>query len=284
MLQLARAPNSLMMGAAVAVALAVAGRWDSGSIGDLILWAPLAGVAASAVVMVVNDIVDVYVDRVNAPWRPLPSGKVSLEAARTYALVIGIAGLALSSMAGPLTVASFIIVTGLGIAYNLYFKKTGLPGNVVVAGLVASPFAYASLALGRLDTLTLIFAVMVFLSVLAREIVKGIADVEGDSRAGIKTLAVVAGPRAASRVAAALYLAAVALSLLPAAMGLVNHVYTIIVAVIDLLVLREVYMLASKTLGPREALGHKERVLLYMMASLLALAAGSMPGVELSYG
>ena len=279
-LELSRAPNSLMMGAAVAIALAVAGRWDLSVIGDLILWAPLAGVMVAVLVMVTNDIVDLPVDRVNAPWRPLPSGSITLQGALALSLAASWIGLALSAMAGVVTVLAFTAASGLGLAYNLYLKRTGLPGNVTVALLVASPFIYASVALGRLDELALIFSVMIFLSVLAREVVKGIPDVEGDSRAGVKTVAVVMGPKAASRVAGALYLAAVAASLVPPAMGLVNELYTVLVVPLDAVMVLESLRLIARTPSREEALRHKDRVLLYMMFALIALALGSMPGVD----
>ncbi len=279
-LELVRAPNSLMMGAAVAVALAVAGRWDLTVIGDLIIWAPLAGVMVAALVMITNDIVDLPVDRVNAPWRPLPSGLITIQGALILALAASWTGLAFSAMAGVVTVISFIAAGGLGVAYNFHLKRTGLPGNITVALLVASPFIYASVALGRVDELALIFSVMIFLSVLAREVVKGIPDVEGDARVGVKTLAVVLGPRAASRVAGALYMVAVAASLLPPARGLVNELYTIPVILLDAVMVFESLKLMARTPSREEALRHKDRVLLYMMIALVALALGSMPGVE----
>jgi geranylgeranylglycerol-phosphate geranylgeranyltransferase len=268
-----------MMGAAVAIALGVASRWQGGVAEGLLIWAPLAGVAVTSAVMIVNDIVDLEAERVNAPWRPLPSGRVSLGEAYAAALTASALGLAFAALAGSLTLVSFVVVAGLGLAYNLYLKRTGLPGNIVVAALVASPFAYASAALGSVDPLTAIFASMVFLSVLARELVKGIPDIEGDLRAGVRTVAATMGPRAAARLAAALYAAAAALSILPLTLGLVNaKLYLPLIALLDALIALEAARLALRPPSREEAISHKNRVLVYMMVALLAITLGSMPG------
>ncbi len=277
-LEMSRPLNSAMTAFAVIVSLAIA---TGGSLEPLspheILAVYLAGFMATATVMIVNDVVDAEIDAVNAPQRPIPSGRISREDALRAAAAISLLGAAAALIEGPLTAAAYAFVTAAGILYNVWGKKTGLPGNLMVAGLTASPFIYAGLLTGRITPLLATLTALVFLSVLAREIVKGIADVEGDRRAGVKTLAVTLGPLKAARIAAILYLAAMAASPTPLLLpdGINKTIYIIVVAVLDVLMLREAILL-WRGVTREEALRHKNRVLLYMLAALLGILAASI--------
>jgi len=276
--ELTRPLNSAMTALAVIVSLAMATGGSFSPLTPLELLAVYAaGFAATSVVMIVNDVVDAEIDAVNAPHRPIPSGRITREEALRAAALISLLGAAAALVEGWLTAAAYAFVISAGILYNVWGKKTGLPGNIIVAGLTASPFIYAGLLTGGITPLIATVTLMVFLSVLAREIVKGVADVEGDSRAGVKTLAVTLGPRAAARIAALLYLAAIAVSPLPLLVGegISRVIYASSVAVLDALMLREIAIL-WRGVTREEALRHKNRVLLYMLVALLGILAASL--------
>jgi len=253
---------------------------------DQALVIALAGFMIVYSIMAVNDIVDVEADRVNAPWRPIASGSVSIGLASRVAIVVTLAalGLALYVEPSPLTGLTALWFLGLAHFYNLRGKRLLLAGNVVVAFLTAFPLAYgvvvASHYMGgswdRGDYIrSAIFWTMIFLSVLGREVAKGIVDVEGDRLVGARTIANTYGVRVAAYTALLLYTTAIALSIAPVALGVVNTIpYIAIIAPVDVAAFLEGLSLALNPTRER-ALAHKSRVLLLMLISMLGLYMGS---------
>ena len=71
-----------------------------------------------------NELVDLPYDTVGKPWKPLASGDVSIRGAQTM-LAVGLIMLgAFGSRFGALPFALLAAGTGLGIAYDLWFKRT----------------------------------------------------------------------------------------------------------------------------------------------------------------
>ena len=188
---------------------------------------PLVLAVASATLVaaggyVVNDYFDIEIDRINKPERPIPSGRVSPKEAYALSLTLLFAGAVAGFLVGPVTGAFAALNAVLMYYYSKWIKKTGLPGNLTVAFSTASTILYGALAelewggeLVKLWTVLPVYA-MVFLMTLSREIVKGVEDYVGDSKAGVRTLAVVKGPRNALKVALVLLLTSVACAYLAA--------------------------------------------------------------------
>ncbi len=272
---MARVVNSLMVGFAVLVGAVIA----SGGIPGLTrsIDAFLVGFLISASAMVVNDIFDLEIDRVNAPWRPLPSGQISLKGAWACFTVYSVAGLALSALTGIATFMIALIAWAVGVVYSWKGKRLGFPGNAMVAFSVSVPLLYGAALTGSWDWRIAVYWFMIFSSALAREIVKGIADVEGDRFAGVRTIAVSFGERKAALVAALLYMAAVAVSPLPLILGLLENplVYAALVAIVDAGFVYDSYRIIKEPTRD-EALRHKTRVLAYMLLGLIAFIAGGL--------
>lgn len=274
-LRMARVVNSLMVGFAVLVGAVIA----SGGLPGLreSVYAFLTGFFVSASAMVVNDIFDLEIDRVNAPWRPLPSGRLTVRGAWACFAAYSLAGLAFSAATGPETFAIALAAWAVGLAYSWRGKRLGLPGNVMVAFSVSVPLIYGAALTDSWGWRIAVYWFMVFSSALAREIVKGIADVEGDRAAGVRTLAVSVGERRAAAAAAALYLAAVAASPAPLILGLLENpvAYAVLVAVVDAGFVYDSIRIVRDP-SRSEALRHKSRVLIYMLLGLVAFIAGSL--------
>ena len=107
---------------------------------------------------------------------------------------------------------------------------------------------------------------------LGREILKGIADVEGDKIRNVKTVAIEFGSSNAKKVAAAMFLLAVATSILPVLYGLLGRailIYLVSVGFTDLIFL----YLSFKVLSMRhdsDSLKLKSIALGGMMIGLLS--------------
>ena len=159
----------------------------------------LAGVATllvSSSANAWNDYLDVEIDRINQPQRPLPSGQVSLSLARHFSF-----GLALLSLviAAFINLPAFLIVLASNLLLYLYswrLKSTVLMGNVTVAAISAMSAIFGGVAAGNVRP-TLWLALIITVGIMGREVLKTLADYEGDSSHQCQTVATVWGRRAA---------------------------------------------------------------------------------------
>jgi geranylgeranylglycerol-phosphate geranylgeranyltransferase len=228
--------------------------------------------------MALNDYCDREIDAVNQPERPIPSGEVEPWEALALMAVLSLLGLLLAwrTNLGCLFMAAFSwLVMAL---YSTVGKATGLPGNMMVSTCVSIPFLYGALASGvGLPPRSLLFASMAFLSNTGREVAKGIADVEGDRRRGVRTIAVSRGAGVAAQVSALFLLSALLLSPLPPLLGLVSAWYLPPVVATDLMLLYASYSLIR---GPtrENSLRVKGLILASMALGLLAFLLGSLLG------
>jgi geranylgeranylglycerol-phosphate geranylgeranyltransferase len=186
-----------------------------------------------------NDVVDVDIDRIIHPERVLVHGSLSVR----YALVLTVVldSLAVILAAGVNAEVFGIVVLGilLLVAYNLRLKRLPLLGNLVVAILAGLTFMAGGYAVDSLLAVTLpgplIAAVFAFVFHLVREIVKEVQDLEGDSRAGYRSLPIVFGPSTSLMIALFLFVVLVILTLVPIWMDWFGRTYEIItVYVVDL--------------------------------------------------
>ncbi len=130
-----------------------------------------------------NDYNDRETDRKNHPNRPLPSGRISEENAILYAKGLLLIGLVILVSKIPDNVIPFGIALGgviLLIMYENSMKAEGLPGNIIVGLLSGAVFLYAGSVVGNSEKTMWIFGLAV-LATIAREIVKDIQDLEGDT-------------------------------------------------------------------------------------------------------
>ena len=154
----------------------------------------------------INDYFDIEADRVNRPNRPLPRGEISKKMALCYyALLNGIA-LVLAGVIGVMTVNGIwiplivLFFEGIGFVYSWKAKASGLPGNIMVGIASAVGFPFASLFLQTFSNVPgIIWYTMLGAAVLltSREFVKGMQDVAGDQKFGVKTIANTMGYKSA---------------------------------------------------------------------------------------
>ncbi len=195
-LRLMRPANSLAAAGLVLIGGHLAMGWP---------WSPRLWQAAAAMWAVTtfgyvtNDLHDIPVDRVNKPDRPLPAGRVRVEAARLAAIALAAVAIVLASRIDALAVGAAVLVLGALLLYNWALKGAVLLGNVLIAVLSGLALGVGSYAAGQRN-LPWLPALLVCLFILAREILKTIEDVEGDRRAGLRTLTTAWGPQRAAQV------------------------------------------------------------------------------------
>jgi len=160
----------------------------------------MAGVAVllTAFANADNDVRDYDIDCVAHPSRPLPSGRLSLDAARIVVGLSAASALVLSALLGGAETLAVVGVIGAMTVYNRGVKAQGVPGNIIVAVVASLPFLFGAWSAGDAFAGIPLFVVAVPLH-FAREIAKDLDDVAGDSPFR-RTLPLRAGPAVARLV------------------------------------------------------------------------------------
>lgn len=199
------------------------GRWGA------VLLAVLATVLISAAANAWNDFLDMEIDRINKPERPLPAGVISPRAAWRFSLIL--AGLSL-------VVAAFINAPAFWMAlasnvllyvYSWRLKSTVLLGNFTVATISALSAIFGGVSAGHAAP-SLWLALVIFVGITGREVLKTLADYEGDLHQQCRTIATVWGRRAARVVFHVLVGMTLLVMMLPYMARVYHSVYAYIVA------------------------------------------------------
>lgn len=196
-LALARWRNAALAAAGVLAAA----WWSAGRFDMRVALVAIAAIALTALANTVNDLADVEIDRVAHPGRPLPSGLIGARAAVWFAGACAAVSVILLTVVNLGLALLTLPVIGLMCAYSTWFKRRGVPGNVLVALLASLPFFYGAWVVGypsRGLLLTLIALPLHF----AREVAKDVDDAAGD-RASRRTLPLTRGVGMARFAAAA---------------------------------------------------------------------------------
>jgi geranylgeranylglycerol-phosphate geranylgeranyltransferase len=230
-------------------------------------------------IMVTNDYWDRFVDAVNEPGRPIPSGRISTDEALIYALTLIIAGLTSAYLTNLACLVVSVISLLISLTYNTKGKQAGLLGNFMVSAIVVIPLIYGGVIYKGFNipqqeiTLTIVFSLMVFLSITGREITKGISDMEGDKIRNIKTIALKYDRKTAAVMSSTFYLLAVVLSIIVWFSELVSWLYIPIVIIADLGFIWS-SLLLIRDYSRQNAKKIKKTVLVWMLIGLLAFVAG----------
>ena len=188
----------------------------------------------SASALILNDVFDLKVDRVNAPERAIPSGAVTVGEAVGLSVPVTLGGLAAAWALGPSALVFGVFIWVIGFLYNWKFKRSGLPGNLMVATSVGSCFILGGMAVGQLgNRLVWFLALGAFLIDLAEEIAGDAMDMEGDKVLGSQSLALRFGRTAALRVSAGIFALVFLLSPLPLIRGWLGIPYLLAIIVAD---------------------------------------------------
>jgi geranylgeranylglycerol-phosphate geranylgeranyltransferase len=175
-----------------------------------------------------NDYLDVEIDRINQPQRVLPSGMISRRGAWMFS--VGLTLLALI-VAAFINWPSFIIALGATIILYIYswrLKSTVLMGNATVAAVSALSAVFGGIAAGNVRP-TFWLAIIIATAILGREVLKTLADYEGDLRQQCRTIATAWGQRRARVVFYLLAAATTWVMMVPYLFSVYKPVYAYVV-------------------------------------------------------
>jgi len=129
-----------------------------------------------------NDYNDRESDKENHPNRPIPAGLINADETLVYSRILLSAGLlvVLFGLANKLPFIIALIGTITLISYENKLKALGLSGNMAVGFMSGAVFLYAGMVVNDPGPTLWMFG-LAFLATVAREIVKDIQDLEGDT-------------------------------------------------------------------------------------------------------
>ena len=283
LLTLIRPINSIMIGFAVLVGIIITN--PSLVFSEFSFVGFLIGFFISSYSMVINDIYDIDIDKINRPDRPLPSSQVTLNEAKLFSVFLLFIGISLSIISIIRYDSSILIFfitiffSFISWLYSYNLKKRGLIGNFIVAISMTIPFIFGGIIInGFTNVLLLSFSTIAFLSGLGREIVKTICDVKGDKSKHVNTISVTLGVSNAAKLGGFLILCAVLVSIIPFVLGSVDPIYFIFLILPNSLML---YSSLKIIFDHSESSAYRIKNLL-LMGMLLGLLGFLLIGIAVS--
>ncbi|MFA5833515.1 MAG: geranylgeranylglycerol-phosphate geranylgeranyltransferase [Bacteroidota bacterium] len=238
---LIRPVNFIITALSIFVACLLAGGTQAQIL--FMIFASLGGACIASGGMVINDILDVDIDRINKPERPIPSGAVSkYDALMFYGGLTGAGMIMTAYTTRPAFIIAFVAVPTI-VLYSKVFKGTPLIGNLIVGGLTGLTFIFGGAAVGNMRQ-AVIPAVFAFLINVGREIIKDMEDVEGDAKNGATTFPVLYGMKSAAIIATLFLLLVIASTVVPYMFGIYSVKYLVLVNVgVNVVLLYVIYSL-----------------------------------------
>jgi geranylgeranylglycerol-phosphate geranylgeranyltransferase len=145
--------------------------------------------------MVINDIFDIELDRINNPLRPLITGQITKREAVTAAVgTIGVVEIINnlfmpSHMRWPVRIANMVT-----ILYTPFLKRIPIIKNLVCANLISFSTVFSAMAVSdRINPLVYVLANIIYWGSFHIEILLDIADAPGDKKNNITTIPVLIG-------------------------------------------------------------------------------------------
>ena len=147
--------------------------------------------------MVVNDIWDLDADRINHPTRPLSRGVVTRREAAAFAALLSATYIYLGVKFIPLTASPIWMLSFLIIhTYTPVLKRICLIKNLSCAAVISATVPFIALSSGGcVKPFLWVFAHVVFVGAMYKELLMDIMDGRGDKLTGITTIPVLCGNR-----------------------------------------------------------------------------------------
>jgi chlorophyll/bacteriochlorophyll a synthase len=156
-----------------------------------------------------NDFYDREIDAINEPYRPIPSGVISVPQVMAQIWVLLIAGIAIAIGLDIWAEHQFFTITTIAIigtilayiysAPPLKLKQNGWLGNYALgASYIALPWLTGHALFGELNVQLVFLTLFYSLAGLGIAIVNDFKSVEGDRQLGLKSLPVMFGVTAAA--------------------------------------------------------------------------------------
>jgi chlorophyll/bacteriochlorophyll a synthase len=164
----------------------------------------LSGPLMTGYTQTLNDFYDREIDAINEPYRPIPSGAISIPQVVTQIIVLLLGGIGVAYFLDRVSGHDFPVMTcltlgGTFVAYiysapPLKLKQNGWLGNYALgASYIALPWWAGHALFGELTWKVAILTLIYSLAGLGIAVVNDFKSVEGDRALGLKSLPVMFG-------------------------------------------------------------------------------------------
>jgi len=164
----------------------------------------LSGPLMAGYTQTMNDFYDREIDAINEPYRPIPSGAISIPQVVTQIVVLLLAGIAVAGLldfwAGHEFPSMICLTLGGGFLAYIYsapplkLKQNGWLGNYALgSSYIALPWWAGHALFGHLNWTIVILTLFYSLAGLGIAVVNDFKSVEGDRQLGLKSLPVMFG-------------------------------------------------------------------------------------------
>ena len=164
----------------------------------------MSGPLLAGYTQTLNDFYDREIDAINEPYRPIPSGAISIPQAVSQILALLLAGIGVAYGLDRWAGHEFPILTVLAIggsflsyiysAEPLKLKKNGWLGNYALgSSYIALPWWAGHALFGQLNATIVVLTLFYSLAGLGIAVVNDFKSVEGDRQLGLKSLPVMFG-------------------------------------------------------------------------------------------
>jgi len=169
-------------------AVFIAGWLVNGITSPILPYAALVVFCFAGASNILNDILDINIDKINRPNRMLASGQLKIQEALLLMSILYAIGIIATSYLHPIgQQIALALVLPLLVLYTPLFKRMPLIGNLVVGTILGLVFIFTEGSImGSVDKMWVPFCLATTLSSI-RELVKDAADISGDAVADLKT-------------------------------------------------------------------------------------------------
>jgi UbiA prenyltransferase family protein len=195
-LELVRLPNLFTAAADVlagylTVTAVSAGPLQAAFDGETLSWLIVSTVCLYGGGIVMNDYFDQAVDALERPERPLPSGRVSRQAARRFAVALFVLAALAGASVGPWSLGLALAIAICAVVYDAIGKRTNFgPLNMALCrflNLLLGASAAPALLLERFDLALLLLVHITGVTVMSR------GEVVGGERRGVLAMLAAVG-------------------------------------------------------------------------------------------
>lgn len=230
----------------------------------------MVGFFISTSALILNDYFDIEIDKINVPTRPLPSGIIKPFEVIILSVITTLIGLAAAFSIGYTVFVVALVFWIIGFLYNWKFKRTGLPGNLMVSSSVAVTFILGGIAVGKpWSAVVWCFSFIAFFIDLGEEIASDAMDMVGDKKINSRSIAISMGRDSALKISGVLFAVVVFASFIPVIFGWMGTVYLVMILIMDILMVFSTFkLLKSQTLEE----GRRYTRIIYLGATLGLIA------------
>ncbi len=270
-----RPPNSFMTGISVLLTYIMVNNYEVPDYMTLLIGFA-TGYLVSAAAMLINDVVDIEVDKINKPWKPLPRGVFSTSFIIYISLLFIIISIVINIFASISAFITVILFSFIACIYS--FLRRYWWSHFLVSISTTAPFIYGYVLAGApQDKVLLItlFSIVVFLINSAREFVKSIADYEGDKKIGYSTIATKYGKYYAAVVSMIFGIIGSSIAILIGVLGIASIHYLVLLIIASILFIQANYRVLNK--ASRDiCIKAKKQMLIAMLIAIIGFSLASL--------